>query len=97
MEKSTKRAILRILALATLFLLLIYYYLRPIFHQYSTKITNTAKHDELVKDIEPPAITVCIKPKFRQSVFNKYNITEDIFFTNKYPDVVENHTLKVGK
>ena len=95
MEKSIKRTILRFLALFALFVLFFINYLTPIVIQYSSRITNTAKHDELVDDIEPPAITVCFKPKFKKSVFKKYNITEDIFFENVYPDVVANHTIKV--
>ena len=95
MDKYTKRAILRTIALAILFFLFFYYYLLPIVIQYSSKITNTAKHDELVEDIEPPAITVCFKPKFKQSDFNKYNITEDIFFAPIYQEVLSNNTIKV--
>ena len=96
MEKSIKRAILRISVLAILLILFFYYYLTPTFIQYSTKITNTAKHDELVEDIEPPAITVCFRPKFKQSVFTKYNITEDIFFPGFiFPEHLSNRTIKV--
>ena len=95
MEKSTKRAILRFLALTVLLVLFFMNYLAPIVIQYSSKITNTAKHVEKVTDIEPPAITVCFKPSFKNSIFKKHNITEDIFHENAFPDFVADKTIKV--
>ena len=96
MDKSTKRAILRFLTLTVLLVLFFMYYLGPIIIQYMSQITNTAKHVEKVTDIEPPAITVCFKPSFKNSIFKKYNITEDIFHENAFPGFVANNTIKVS-
>ena len=95
MDKSTKRAILRFLTLTVLLVLFFLNYLAPIVIQWRSKITNTAKHVEKVTDIEPPAITVCFKPSFKNSIFKKYNITEDIFHENAFPNFVANTTIKV--
>ena len=95
MDKSTKRAILRFLTLTVLLVLFFLNYLAPIVIQWRSKITNTAKHVEKVTDIEPPAITVCFKPSFKNSVFKKHNITEDIFHENAFPNFVADNTIKV--
>ena len=95
MDKSTKRAILRFLTLTVLLVLFFLNYLAPIVIQWRSKITNTAKHVEKVTDIEPPAITVCFKPSFKNSVFKKYNITEDIFHANAFPNFTADNTIKV--
>ena len=95
MKKFTKRAVLRVLALVILFVIFFFNYLKPIVIQWSNGITNTAKHEEPITDVEPPAITVCFEPKFKPSVFNMHNITEDIFYVNAFPDVVVNNTIKV--
>ena len=100
MVKIKTTTVFRIIVFLILFVLFYIYYLTPIIDQYRKKLTNTAKHDEKVSEtdkgvIELPAITMCFKPKFKPSIFEKYNITEDVFFQDKYPNVTAKKTIKV--
>ena len=45
---------------------------------------------------EPPTITLCFDPRFKPSVFEKYNITNWIFFDDYFPKVLENKTIKAS-
>ena len=60
---------------------------------YSAGITNTAKYENKLTQIEPPVFELCLDPFFKPSVFEKYNISSSIFFNNDYPDVLINNTI----
>ena len=90
-----KRTILKGIVLLILMVLFLNFYLRPIVWHYWKKLTNTAKHDEKVTEIEPPAITVCLKPSFKPSVFRKLGIKQDIFFLEAYPNITDQKAVKV--
>ena len=94
MAKLPKRNILKffvILALLTLFYI---YYFRQIFNLFSAKYTNTAKFEEKIDMIEPPAVTLCFSPNFKPSVLKSLNITDDMFF-NRYPEAFTNKKMNV--
>ena len=92
--KIRKRTILKLVVLSILFSLFSIYYLKPTVMQYSEELTNTAKHEEKITKVEMPAISICLTPNFKPSVFHKHNITDYIFYQNKYPEVLANKTLK---
>ena len=56
-------------------------------------ITNTAKYETKLTEIEPPVWEVCLHPFYKPSVFEKYNITSYIFYSNDYPEVLKNNTI----
>ena len=94
MVKLQKRRVLKISVLFTLLILFYIYYFKQVFKHFSEELTNTAKYDEKITAIEPPTITVCFTPSFKPSVFEKYNITDWIFFGDYFPDVTAKKTIK---
>ena len=96
MLKIKTTTVLRVIVFLILFVLFCIFYFTPIIDQYWKELTNTAKHDDKGV-IELPAITMCFKPKFKPSVFEKYNITEYVFFSEKFPNVTDKKTIKVHK
>ena len=89
-----KTLVLKKIVFLILFVLFCIFYFTPIIDQYWKELTNTAKHDDKGV-IELPAITMCFKPKFKPSVFENYNITEDIFFQEKFPNLTAKKNVKV--
>ena len=94
MLKIKTTTVLRVIVFLILFVLFCIFYFTPIIDQYWKELTNTAKHDDKGV-IELPAITMCFKPKFKPSVFENYNITEDIFFQEKFPNLTAKKNVKV--
>ena len=95
MMKIKKTLVLRTMVFLILFVLFYIYYLTPVIDgwkndHYWKELTNIANFDAKIsyKDvIELPAITIGFKPKFKLSVFEKYNITEYIFFQETFPNL----------
>ena len=94
MVKMKKTLVLKKIVFLILFVLFSIFYFTPIIDQYWKELTNTAKHDDK-GEIGLPAITMCFKPKFKPSVFENYNITEDIFFQEKFPNLTAKKNIKV--
>ena len=94
MVKLQKRRVLKISVFVILLILFYIFYFKEVFKHFSEQLTNTAKYDEKLITMEPPIITVCFTPPFKPSVFEKYNITDWIFFENHFPDVTANKTIK---
>ena len=94
--KVQKRAVLKFMVLIALLVLFYVYYFRVVFKQFTEQLTNTAKFEEKITVTEPPTITLCFDPRFKPSVFEKYNITNWIFFGDYFPKVVENKTIKAS-
>ena len=103
MVKMKKTLVLKKIVFVILFVLFYIYYLTPIIDgwkndHYWKELTSFANVDAQIsyKDvIEVPAITICFKPKFKPSVFENYNITEDIFFQEKFPNLTDKKSIKV--
>ena len=79
--------------LLILLLLFYIYYFQQVIKNYSEGITNTAKYENKLTQIEPPVFELCLDPFFKPSVFEKYNISSYIFYANDYPDVLINNTI----
>ena len=92
--KVQKRTFLKSTVLLALLVLFYVYYFRVVFKQFTEQLTNTAKFEEKITVAEPPTITLCFDPRFKPSVFKKYNITNWIFFGDYFPEVMENKTIK---
>ena len=94
--KVQKRRVLKFMVLIALLVLFYVYYFRVVFKQFTEQLTNTAKFEEKFTVTEPPTITLCFDPRFKPSVFEKYNITKWIFFGDYFPEVMENKTIKAS-
>ena len=94
--KVQKRTVLKLMVLIALLVLFYIYYFRVVFKQFTEQLTNTAKFEEKITVTEPPTITLCFDPRFKPSVFEKYNITNWIFFDDYFPKVLENKTIKAS-
>ena len=90
-----KRTSLKAIILLILLVLFFVFYLQPIVNNYVQKLTNTAKHEEKVTKIEPPAITVCLKPIFKPSVFRKLGVRHEVFFGDVQPNITDKKSIKV--
>ena len=85
---------LNITILIILLVIFYVYYLQEVSKQFTEGITNTAKYERKVTEIEPPVWEVCLDPFYKPSVFEEYgNITNKIFFGNVYPEVLINNTI----
>ena len=94
--KVQKRTVLKFAVLIALLGVFYVYYFRVVFKQFTEQLTNTAKFEEKITFTEPPTITLCFDPRFKPSVFEKYNITNWIFFGDYFPKVMENKTIKAS-
>ena len=94
MAKLQRRNILKIFVFLVLLTLFYIFYFKNIFKLFSAKYTNTAKFEEKIEMIEPPAVTICFSPNFKPSVLKSLNITEDMFF-NRYPEAFANKNMNV--
>ena len=80
---------------ATIYLGLIavvyFYQIIEVQNKYAEKLTNIA-HSEKVLDngIKPPFMTLCIGPRAKQEVLDKYNISKTAL---NEPSSIERHTL----
>ena len=90
-----KRILIKVFVLVVCFIIFVNWYFLPAYDSYARALTNTATFVDQIEDIQPPVITVCFEPHFKQSVYDKYNITEDIFFENSHPNVMAYKTIKV--
>ena len=85
---------LNITILLILLVIFYVYYLQEVSKQFTEGITNTAKYERKVFEIEPPVWEVCLDPFYKPSVFEAYgNITSDIFYYNIYPWILDNNTV----
>ena len=106
----TPKSIFKFLIILVLMIFFYTFYFRLQYKHYSEKLTNTAKYDQRLTENEPPAITICFDPKFKKSVFRKYDqpeyniyVDDSLFFGNLYPQydnqtmnpVFENESIKV--
>ena len=94
MAKLSRKNILKFFVVLALLTLFYFYYFRQIFNLFSAKYTNTAKFEEKIEMIEPPAVTICFSPNFKPSVLKSLNITDDMFF-NRYPEAFTNKNMNV--
>ena len=92
----SKIVILQCFVLLVCFTVFTKWYFIPVSKKYAEQLTNTAKYEKRITKIEPPAVTICFEPHFKQSVYDKYKITADIFFFDAYPDVMKTKTIKVS-
>ena len=92
--KVQKRIFLKFAVLTALLVLFYVYYFRVVFKQFTEQLTNTAKFEEKITVTEPPTITICFDPIFKPSVFEEYNITDWIFFKDRFPEIMKNKTIK---
>ena len=85
---------LNITILLILLVIFYIYYLQEVSKQFTEGITNTAKYERKVFEIEPPVWEVCLDPFYKPSVFEEYgNITTTIFYHNIYPWILDNNTI----
>ena len=85
---------LNITILLILLVIFYVYYLQEVSKQFTEGITNTAKYERKVSEIEPPIWEVCLDPFYKPSVFEEYgNITTTIFYHNIYPWILDNNTI----
>ena len=94
MVKIQKRTVLKTLVFITLLVLFYIYYFKQVYKQFSEQLTNTAKYEEKITVTKPPTITICFDPAFKPSVFEKYNISDWIFFEDYFPNVTANMSIK---
>ena len=94
--KVQKKTFLKSTLLIALLVLFYAYYFRVVFKHFTEQLTNTAKFEEKITVTEPPTITLCFNPIFKPSVFEKYNITDWIFFDDYFPEVMENKKIKAN-
>ena len=92
--KIQKRTILKTSVLLTLLVLFYIYYFKQVYKQFSEQLTNTAKYEEKITVTEPPTITICFDPAFKPSVFEKYNISDWVFFEEYFPNITANMSIK---
>ena len=92
----SKIVILQCFVLLVCFTVFTKWYFIPVSKKYAEQLTNTAKYEKRITKIEPPAVTICFEPHFKQSVYDKYKITADVFFVDVYPDVMKTKTIKVS-
>ena len=63
---------------ATIYLCLIvivyFYQILEVLNKYKENLTNIAISDEIENGIKPPFLTLCIGPRAKQEVFDKYNL-----------------------
>ena len=95
MAKLPRRNILKFFVVSALLTSFYFYYFRQIFKLFSAKYTNTAKFEEKIKMIEPPAVTLCFSPNFKPSVLKELSITDNILISNRFPEIFAKKTIKV--
>ena len=95
MAKLQRRYILKIFVFLALLTLFYIFYFKKIFKLFSAKYTNTAKFEEKIKMIEPPAVTLCFSPNFKPSVLKELSITDNILISNRFPEIFAKKTIKV--
>ena len=93
--KNNVGMVFKILLFLILLILFYFGYFIFVLDSYSKKITNTMTSENFVIQMEPPAITICFDPPFKPSVMEKYNISQKIFETNFYPNLIASKTIKV--
>ena len=91
-----KGNLLKFTVLIALLVLFYFFYFRVVFKHFTEQLTNTSKFEEKITVTEPPTITICFDPIFKPSVFEEYNITDAIFFADRFPEVMENKTIKAN-